>query len=79
MKREGIEIKWSNIGAELAHEGSDVQAEFFGAFAKELIRACKSHHGAEMQLCGVNDELDKDARELLHMIGFKDDGKCCQP
>ena len=73
LKKLGISIDWSVLGAQLACEDNTVQAEFLEAFAKELVTGCKSRHGAEMQLCWVNDELTKDAKELLHMIGFEDE------
>jgi len=64
------EIDWKYLGALLANEGDDDQADFLKSFVKE----CKSwgtFHQAEMQLAGVNAKLTDDEKELLAMIGYQ--------
>jgi hypothetical protein len=59
------------LGISLAHSSDEVQAEFFHNFAAE----CRSWGfiNAEMQLAYVNAKLSDEDKELLAMIGFKDD------
>lgn len=54
-----IPVNWEQLGAYLAHEDSVVQAKFFAQFAKELMKACKTHYNTEIQMHDVRNEMEK--------------------
>jgi hypothetical protein len=72
--RNGImtELDWALIGSILANQSDEEQATFLKAF----IRECKSwgtHHQIELQLAMVNAKLTDEEKELLSMIGYKEE------
>ena len=72
--RNGMILDFKSVAALLAHEGDDVQADFFKVFAKELQDVCKTHYHTEFQLAGVNRLLTKEEKGILGMIGYEDEG-----
>ena len=68
-----IEYDWKLIGAELANEDGEKQADFFRGFVKECL-SWGTRYQAEFQLAGVNRLLTDEEKELLSMIGYKEGG-----
>jgi len=66
-------IDYNSVAAFLANENDEIQAEFFKTFIIELQKVCKTHYHTEFQLAGINQNLSKEERELLSMIGFEKD------
>ena len=68
--RAGIkDIDFEYAGALLAQSDDVEQTKFFKSFVKE----CKSwgtNHQVELQLAGVNQNLTKEERETLYMLGY---------
>ena len=63
---------WSFVGAKLSIASDDEQIAFFKAFVKEC-RSWETSHQAEMQLANINSGLNDDEKELLSMLGYKED------
>lgn len=66
------EIDWSYIGALLAQEDDNIQAEFFKAFVFEC-GTWGTHYQVEMQLAYVNEKLTQEEKEVLGMLSYKDE------
>lgn len=73
--KQGIltEIDWSYIGAQLAQSDDVEQTKFFKAFVKEC-KTWGTSYQIEMQLAGVNLNLDKEERATLFMLGYEEKG-----
>lgn len=72
--KQGIstDIDWPYIGAALAREDDNIQAAFFKAFARECL-SFGTYYQAESQLASINLKLTDQEKELLGMIGYKED------
>jgi len=70
--KQGIitEIDWSYIGAMLARSDDEEQTKFFKAFVKEC-QSWGTHYQVEFQLAGVNQNLTKEERDVLSMLGYE--------
>ena len=65
------EIDWTYIGALLAREGDDKQAEFFKGFVKECL-SWGTNCQVDFQLAGVNHKLTDEEKNVLGMLGYKE-------
>lgn len=72
--KKGIltDLDWKYIGAVLASEGDDVQADFFKSFLKECL-AWGTFHQVESQLAAVNMKLTDQEKDLIGMLGYKEE------
>jgi hypothetical protein len=73
IKPADIKLTPTELGTELAHVGSDEQAEFFVAFMLELFRACGGQAKAQLQLAYVLDHLSPQQREVLSMLAYNEE------
>jgi len=66
--RQGIitDIDWSFIGATLANESDDAQAEMLNAMAKEML-SWGTRYQAEMQVANLCALLTEETKELLDL------------
>ena len=71
MKLGLQEIEWAYVGAKLAQEDDNAQAEFFKGFIKECL-SWGTRIQAESQLACVNIKLTSDERELLGMLSYSE-------
>ena len=72
MKLGQLGLSWGYLGALLAQESDDQQAEFFKAFVKE----CKSwgtNYQVELQLAAVNAKLTAEEKDALGMLGYREE------
>lgn len=72
MKLGLQEIEWGYVGAKLAQEDDNAQAEFFKAFIKECL-SWGTRYQAEGQLAHINLKLTSDERDLLAMLSYNKD------
>ncbi len=70
MGKQGIAYDWKFLGAVLANEGDDVQADFLKSFVKEMDN-WGTQFQKESQLLGVNQKLTEHERDILGCLGFK--------
>lgn len=65
------DTEWGYVGAKLAQEDDNAQAEFFKAFIKECL-SWGTRYQAEGQLAHVNQLLTSDERDLLGMLSYNE-------
>ena len=65
--KESIDIHWGLLGAELALEDDDVQAEFFKGLIGGLQEYASEYH-RQLQFFNVRDKLDPKSRKLLECL-----------
>lgn len=70
MKLGIRDVDWDYVGALLAQETNDNQADFFKAFVKEC-KTWGTNYQIEMQLATVNDKLTTEEKQILGMIGYE--------
>ena len=63
MKNE-IEFNWYLMGAKVANESDESQAEFFRGFANE-INSWETHSQREMQMINVNKRMTDKIKDIL--------------
>lgn len=71
LKEKEINMKMlhlSQVGAELANESDDEQAELFNSFGRHLKIVCKDGRW-DMQLAYLAGKLDKHGIEVLEAMG----------
>ena len=72
--RNGLDkpiINWEYLGALLAREDDDVQAEFFKGFCAE-VRKFPTAMGADMQMFAIGKQLSEDDKEIIKSISWKE-------
>lgn len=69
MKYGTKDINWAELGAMMAHEGDQDQADFLNAFCKELRKACFTHQNCEAQMVCIQKKLSSADREMLSCLG----------
>ena len=72
MKR-GFIVDYGTIAAYLAGESDEEQGSFFKVFLKELKSQCGTNHNTQMQLAHVNDKFTDTEKELISMLGYKEE------
>ena len=72
MKLGLQDIEWGYVGARLAGDDDQAQAEFFIAFVRECL-SWGTRHQVEIQLAEVNKKLTSDERKLLGMLSYSDE------
>jgi hypothetical protein len=68
------DFDWDSVGALLARADSREQAEFFRAFVKECL-TWGTRLQVEKQLGYVNQNLSKEEKETLSMLGLIGEGE----
>jgi hypothetical protein len=71
--KKGRIIDYETVAALLANESDEEQGAFFKVFIKELKSQCKTTHNTQMQLAHINDKLNDEEKELISMLGYKED------
>lgn len=69
--RHGLVIKYDDVAAYLANEGSDIQAKFFSIFAQELRKNCQTHYHTEMQMQYILHEMKDEDKDTM-LFHYKD-------
>lgn len=76
MKRYGMAvIDWAYIGAQLAIEDADTQAQFFNSFAKEVFSWGKTLHQRNMQMLEIQVRLSNQAKSLIDSMEYHENEK----
>ena len=65
--RRGLVIKYKDVAAYLAHEGDDVQADFFNTFAEEMRICCETDWHAQTQTASFMMRMSAENKETLMM------------
>jgi hypothetical protein len=60
----------AGVASNLAHMDSEVQAEFFNIFGKELMATCGSTNMTESQCVSIARSLCPEGRQVLEAVGF---------
>lgn len=63
-------VDWKLVGAELAQESDDAQAEFFKSFIRESGTYGTAFQ-REMQLMSIRNKLNEEEREVLATLSYK--------
>ena len=69
--RKGLIIKYEDVAAYLADEGSDIQSKFFSIFAQELRKNCQTHYHTEFQMISILKEMNEEDKNTM-LFHYKD-------